>query len=687
MQKNLKEVISTVNVNGIQINYFEDGAGWRYSTLAQKEPETIEWIDTFKPEETMWDIGANVGIYSVYAALKGVKTYAFEPHFANYYQLCKSIAINKLQDSVIPLCVAFSDMKSVSYINLASTEIGTSMSNFKEAIDFRGRPFVPAFLQGMIAYDIDNFIKEFNIKIPNHIKIDVDGIELAIVKGAQSTFANKTLKSLSIELIETDQEQVEQVTKILQESGLHFIHKKQNKEFATKDTKDVLNYLFHRNPEEYYMLSNKANQIKEDGFSKKELIDKIVNSILLATTEVEPCENIYIKDILPIGIYTEMLSNLPDIESMNPIDHPDAIKNDGECTRFLLDLTTNSISKLSEEKKAFWNKMREIFIAEDIQKAILTKFGKTIKERFGNEIPEIVTVPIYYRDLPGYKIGIHPDAESKIATLQFYLPESEDQRHLGTTFHRKIKNNFEKIKTNEFIPNSAYAFVRTNESWHSVEQIGEHEKHRNSIALTFYIKGKEYKSEKKDTVYYDDSISDDLKLVVSKFTRRDHVANLFRQDSIGVELGVAAGDFSSRLLNYPNVSYLFSIDMWAGDRGHGIDQYREAIAALDKFRDRNTIMRMKFDEALPLFNNESLDFIYVDGYAHDGEQNGKTFNDWYPKLKRGGIIAGDDYSNDWPLVVEAVNIFAKNNNLELHIIDCHEDTWNSKYPTWLAIKP
>ena len=105
------------------------------------------------------------------------------------------------------------------------------------------------------------------------------------------------------------------------------------------------------------------------------------------------------------------------------------------------------------------------------------------------------------------------------------------------------------------------------------------------------------------------------------------------------------------------------------------------------YNDRNTVMRMRFDEALHLFADESLDFIYVDGYAHDGELNGQTFREWYPKLKRGGFIAGDDYAAEWPLVVAAVDAFIAENDLELHVIDCHEDKWNSMYPTWFAMKP
>ena len=177
-----------------------------------------------------------------------------------------------------------------------------------------------------------------------------------------------------------------------------------------------------------------------------------------------------------------------------------------------------------------------------------------------------------------------------------------------------------------------------------------------------------------------------LEDILKNFHRREDVVKLFKKNSVDAELGVAAGDFSERILKHDHVAHLFSIDMWAGDRGHGVDQYREAIIRLDQYSTRNTIFRMRFDEALSLFNDESLDFIYVDGYAHDGELNGKTFRDWFPKLRRGGIISGDDYSSDWPLVVESVNFFAKDYSLDIHVINCREEKWNSLYPTWFAFK-
>ncbi len=169
---------------------------------------------------------------------------------------------------------------------------------------------------------------------------------------------------------------------------------------------------------------------------------------------------------------------------------------------------------------------------------------------------------------------------------------------------------------------------------------------------------------------------------------RDDIAELLPEGGIGIELGVAEGRYSERILRRSKLDYLYSVDMWAGDRGHDINQYRTAIKVLEPHKKRNSILKMRFDEALVLFEDNTFDFIYVDGYAHTGEENGQTFKDWWPKLKPGGLIAGDDYHHHWPAVIEQVNLFVAREGLDLNVINCEPlDDWASKYPTWFAYKP
>lgn len=202
---------------------------------------------------------------------------------------------------------------------------------------------------------------------------------------------------------------------------------------------------------------------------------------------------------------------------------------------------------------------------------------------------------------------------------------------------------------------------------------------------------------------------------ISKFTSRDDIASLIKHGGVGVELGVAEGKFSEKLLRKSLLSHLYSIDMYAGDRGHDDAQYDRACKLLEPYsnshpernevkpkdlhgdsstalgmtasekhvmyRSRNTIIRKTFDEALLMFSDEYFDFIYIDGYAHTGQEEGKTMSDWFPKLKAGGIISGDDYSEKWPKVIEQVDKFISANRLKLHIIK----DWNGHH-TWFALK-
>ena len=173
-----------------------------------------------------------------------------------------------------------------------------------------------------------------------------------------------------------------------------------------------------------------------------------------------------------------------------------------------------------------------------------------------------------------------------------------------------------------------------------------------------------------------------------KFERRSDIAKLIRPGGIGVELGVAKGQFSNALLENSELAHLYSIDMWAGDRDHDIEEYREAIQRLDKHRARNSVLRMTFEEALPLFPDSSFDFIYIDGYAKGGQEGGKTLEDWWPKLKPGGLFAGDDYTPRYPLVVEAVNRFALDHDLSISLIEPQFLVNEySRHPSWLCFKP
>ncbi len=220
---------------------------WRARTLSTKEPETLEWIDRFAEGEVFWDIGANVGLYALYAAIsRKVCVLAFEPSAANYFLLNRNIELNELTDWLQAYCLAFSDGTRIDTLNMQNTDLGGALSSFGSTIDESGRTFVPKFRQGSIGYSIDQFVDRFTPLFPNHIKIDVDGIEDCIVAGAAATLRDDRLRSLSIELDDERPDHTQSVVAAIEQAGLRLATKRQSAMIAASEFKHIFNYQFRR---------------------------------------------------------------------------------------------------------------------------------------------------------------------------------------------------------------------------------------------------------------------------------------------------------------------------------------------------------------------------------------------------------------------------------------------------------
>ena len=195
---------------------------WRAQTFFTKEPETIEWISSFEENETLYDIGANVGIYSLYAASKGHHVLAFEPSAFNYHILIKNTEINQLSHHISAFCLALSNQSTIGVMNMGSIEAGGALHHFGEKVDLidsLNQKKSTIFSHSMIGYSLDQFVENFNPKFPNHLKIDVDGIEHLIIEGAKNTLQDKRLKSILIELDLQQDQYSQQIKTQIEQAG------------------------------------------------------------------------------------------------------------------------------------------------------------------------------------------------------------------------------------------------------------------------------------------------------------------------------------------------------------------------------------------------------------------------------------------------------------------------------------
>jgi FkbM family methyltransferase len=174
---------------------------WRVDSLFEKEPITIQWISEFSPADILVDIGANVGMYSLWASkTRGVRVFAFEPEAQNYALLNRNIALNNLGGQIKAYCLALSDEAGYSELHLSSLRVGGSCHSLGERVDFKHEPMTPAFSQGCIAARLDDLVAQGVVPAPVHIKIDVDGFEPKVIAGARRVIGDPRVRSLLIEI-------------------------------------------------------------------------------------------------------------------------------------------------------------------------------------------------------------------------------------------------------------------------------------------------------------------------------------------------------------------------------------------------------------------------------------------------------------------------------------------------------
>lgn len=218
---------------------------WRVQTLFTKEPDTIEWIAGFPEGSVLVDIGANVGMYTIWAAkTRGARVYAFEPESQNFALLNHNILRNSLGNLAIAYCASLSDAPGFGQLALSAFMPGGSVHAYTDKGE-EGSKKSP-YLQGSYASTLDTLVAEGVVPVPNFVKIDVDGIEPKIVRGARRTFENPEVKSVLIE-VDTRMESHWEMVDLMLELGFDYSHEQvdraQRKEGAFKG---VGNYVFRR---------------------------------------------------------------------------------------------------------------------------------------------------------------------------------------------------------------------------------------------------------------------------------------------------------------------------------------------------------------------------------------------------------------------------------------------------------
>ncbi len=246
-----------IKISNLKVKFFVPNSlvNWRVETFHSKEPETLEWINTFDKNQKFifWDIGSNIGLYSIYNAIKNEnsKTISFEPSTSNLRVLSRNISLNNLQNKIEIMPLALTNQNNI-FLNMNEKSFveGGALNSFGETYNFEGKQFDAEMKYKTFGTSIDYIIEKNILEIPDYIKIDVDGIEHLILKGGERVLKDKKLKSMLIEINENFEEQYHDILNIMKDSGFEIKEKRNNSDLFDSDKKNsfskVYNYIFEK---------------------------------------------------------------------------------------------------------------------------------------------------------------------------------------------------------------------------------------------------------------------------------------------------------------------------------------------------------------------------------------------------------------------------------------------------------
>ena len=216
---------------------------WRVKTFFTEEPQTIEWLDNLNKEDTLWDVGANIGLYSIYAAkFSKCRVVSFEPESQNYALLVRNVALNRVEDVCMPSSIAVTNSTSMGQLNVRYITQGGAYNMFetteepnktdasipKDGNESGGNGNGSCPVKQLVhGVSLDDLALKYGYEPPTHLKIDVDGLEPWIIEGSTNLLGLKSLRSILIE-INRNSERDRMIPDILIKNGFKFISERSN---------------------------------------------------------------------------------------------------------------------------------------------------------------------------------------------------------------------------------------------------------------------------------------------------------------------------------------------------------------------------------------------------------------------------------------------------------------------------
>lgn len=213
----------------------------------------------------------------------------------------------------------------------------------------------------------------------------------------------------------------------------------------------------------------------------------VLYKIANAPVSLFPFPHLYVREVFPPDFYRTLRAHLPPVEALKDLKALGRVGGDYPDTRKVLPLVEESMSTLGEPFRGFWGEIASWLLGGQFGQIILSRFGEYLESRFGDPRQvQFYDEALVVQDYSTYSLGPHSDSPYKVAAFLFYLPEDDSLAHLGTSLYvpkspdfRSTSgshypfSDFERVVTMPFLPNSLFAFLKTDFSFHGVEPIAE----------------------------------------------------------------------------------------------------------------------------------------------------------------------------------------------------------------------
>lgn len=177
------------------------------------EPMLVEWLKAnLRPSDVFWDVGANVGAFTLLVAPLCKQVFAFEPEPATRMHLLEHVTANRLRNVTV-LALALADSDGVRRLFLGP-EGNTGMHSLVADSAATNSVEVDVFRA-------DALLEEGRVAVPNVMKVDVEGAELSVFKGSVGLLRRPELRAVVFETKEARPGVIasEEVRDLLQSHG------------------------------------------------------------------------------------------------------------------------------------------------------------------------------------------------------------------------------------------------------------------------------------------------------------------------------------------------------------------------------------------------------------------------------------------------------------------------------------